>query len=80
MNHKGGISLKILDKILKPKWQHKDPKVRLEAVKNLNDEEKLEKVATADLDENIAIIAVERIRNDEILKNIVENSQCRQLD
>ena len=63
--------MSLLDKIIKPKWQNKDPKVRLNAVKNLSDEEKLAKVAIYDSEENIALVAVERIRNDEILEKIV---------
>ena len=35
----------ILDKIFKPKWQHNDPAVRLDAVKKLDDQEKLFEVA-----------------------------------
>ena len=49
----------LLDRIFKPKWQHDDPKVRLEAIKKLDDQEKLGEVAINDSDETIRLAAVE---------------------
>ena len=55
-----GLKMGLFDKLLTPKWKHKDPNVRLEAVKGLDDQEILAEVASNDSYSDIRLEAVKK--------------------
>ncbi|MBQ6218599.1 MAG: HEAT repeat domain-containing protein [Methanosphaera sp.] len=71
----------LFDKFKKPKWQHKDPKVRLKAVKELNDQKILGEIVknapyfTENSDEyEVGRAALKRIDDEEVLGDIAINA------
>lgn len=63
----------ILDSLTKPKWQNKDWKKRLEAVKELDDQEILIDLAQNDPDKDVREAAVKKVNDKEVLISITEN-------
>lgn len=61
----------LFDRFKTPKWKHDDWKVRLEAVKELNDQQILEEIAKTDSDADVRKEAINKINDDSILANIV---------
>ena len=61
-----------LGDLLRPKWKHSNPEVRLEAVAELTDQDgdKLTEIATTDEDPKIRLAAVARIDDQAILEQI----------
>lgn len=63
----------LFDKFRTPKWKHEDAKVRLEAVKELDDQEILAEIAKNDSDKDVRKEAVKKISNESVLADIAEN-------
>ena len=61
------------DNIMKPKWQSKDWKKRLEAVKELDDQEILIDLAKNDPDKDVRVAAVKKVNDKSVLISISEN-------
>lgn len=64
----------LLDKIFKPKWQHKDPAVRKTAVETLTDESLLATIAESDSDSSVRETALAAIRSEQILIRFISSS------
>ncbi len=60
---------------IKPKWQHENPEVRLEAVKELDDQKILIDIAKNDLDEDVREEAVLKINDEAVLIDIAKNDE-----
>ena len=63
----------LFDSLTKPKWQNKDWKKRLEAVKELDDQEILIELAKNDPDKDVRVAAVKKVSDKEVLIYISEN-------
>lgn len=63
---KGKVIIKLLD-LFRPKWKHKDPGKRLEAVKGLEDQKLLADIAKNAKDKDIRIAAVEKLKDQKVL-------------
>ena len=63
----------ILDSIRKPKWQSKDWKKRLEAVKELDDQKILVDLAQNDPDKDVRVAAVKKLDDKSVLMSITES-------
>ena len=63
----------LLDSLKKPKWQSKDWKKRLEAVKELDDQEILIDLAQNDPDSDVRAAAVKKVNDKSVLISISEN-------
>ena len=63
----------LFDRFKTPKWQHKDSKVRLEAVKELNDDDILVDIAKNDSDTDVRKTAISRISDEQFLFDIAKN-------
>src|SRR5262245_28536806 len=59
---------------LRPKWKHRDPAIREQAVRTMKDQQKLEGIVTDDDSEPVRLAAVSRITNETILARIA----CRE--
>jgi len=63
-----------LDKLKpQPRWKHADPAIRLEAVRQLDDEVDLSAVAEADPDLRVRRAAIDRLSDPELLGTIARN-------
>ena len=67
------ILMGFLDSLRKPKWQSKDWKKRLEAVKELDDQEILIDLAQNDPDKDVREAAVKKVDDKAVLISISEN-------
>lgn len=67
------ILMGLLDSLKKPKWQSKDWKKRLEAVKELDDQEILIDLAQNDPDKDVRAAAVKKVDDKAVLISISEN-------
>lgn len=67
------ILMGLLDSLRKPKWQSKDWKKRLEAVKELDDQEILIDLAQNDPDKDVRAAAVKKVDDKSVLISISEN-------
>ncbi|OUS41115.1 hypothetical protein A9R00_02575, partial [Oleispira antarctica] len=72
----------LLEKLLKPslfkpKWQHKDPSVRKQAVNNLTDEKILVQIANQDSDKGVRLLALSKIKS---AQNLAAFLVCEQND
>ena len=65
----------LFDRFKTPKWQHKDSKVRLEAVKELNDDDILVDIAKNDSDTDVRKTAISRISDEQFLFDIAKNDK-----
>jgi len=63
----------ILSKFIKPKWQHRDPNVRLPEIENLNDPTILNQIAQNDADTKVRQVAVIKINDLNVLNQIAQN-------
>jgi hypothetical protein len=63
----------LLDSLKKPKWQSKYWKKRLEAVKELDDQEILIDLAQNDPDSDVRAAAVKKVNDKSVLISISEN-------
>ena len=63
----------ILDNLLKSKWQHPDPEVRLAAAANLDDESVLAQMVSSDSETAIRESALMRIESPEILDGLIDS-------
>jgi hypothetical protein len=59
-----------LKDLFRPRWQHSDPKVRAAAVLKLEDQQHLAKIAEVDRMVDIRELAIERITDQAVLKNL----------
>lgn len=59
---------------LRPKWNHSDPAVREQAVRELDDQAVLEKIAHEDSCEAVRLAAVERLKVQDVLGSIARGS------
>ncbi|MBL4797220.1 MAG: DUF349 domain-containing protein [Oleispira sp.] len=66
--------------LFKPKWQHKDPSVRTQAVNKLTDEKILVQVAKQDDDKSVRLLALSKIQSKQNLAEFLvsEQSDLRQ--
>lgn len=62
--------------LFKPKWQHKDPAVRKQAVSNLTDEKILIQVATEDRDKSVRLFALSKIQSKQHLAAFLVSEQA----
>jgi hypothetical protein len=63
----------IFSKFIKPKWQHRDPNVRLSEIENLNDPTILNQIIQNDTDIKVRQAAVKKINDLTILNQIAQN-------
>lgn len=63
--------------LFKPKWQHKDPAVRKQALSNLTDENIFIQVVNQDTDKSVRLLALSKIQSK---KNLAEFLVCDQTD
>jgi len=68
-----------LKDLFKPKWQHPDPKVRLNAIKKLKDESILIEIAQKETVEEIRIAAIKRINDEETLRKIIKKESSKSI-
>src|SRR6187399_35750 len=67
-------SMGFLDKLKpQPRWKHADPAIRLEAVRQLDDELDLSAVAESDPDLRVRRAAIDRVSDPELLGTIARN-------
>ncbi len=66
--------MSILD-LVRPKWKHSDPKVRLAALDTLDDAQAISKIALADDDYHVRLKAVEKITDQATLAEIAQNDK-----
>ena len=62
-----------LDKIFKPKWKHKDYYIRLQAVRELDDQKALIEIAKTDSSRVVREDAVKKINDISVLRDIANN-------
>lgn len=62
--------------LFKPKWQHKDPAVRKQAVSSLTDEKILIQVATEDRDKSVRLFALSKIQSKQHLAAFLVSEQA----
>ena len=60
----------LFDRFTKPKWQHKDPKVRLKGIKTLDDQYTLYKIAKYDSNSTVRSEAIKRINDKDYLEKL----------
>ena len=53
--------MSLLDSLNSPKWQHKNPQVRIDAIEDLNDQAMLCELVTSDPDASVQSAALARI-------------------
>ena len=63
----------IFDRFKTPKWKHEDRKVRLEAVKKLNDQGILVEIAKNDSDSDVREEAIKKINDESVLAYIAKH-------
>jgi len=63
--------------LFKPKWQHKDPAVRKQAINNLTDEKVLVQIANQDADKSVCLLALSKIQSKQ---NLAAFLVCEQND
>lgn len=63
----------LFDRFKKQKWENKNPEVRLEAIKELNDQNILVELAKNDSDSNVRSAAVKKISDESVLIDIAKN-------
>lgn len=67
----------MLGSLFKPKWQHKDAKVRLQALANLAPESnELMSLAESDPDQNVRVAAVKRLNNLAVLLKLGKTNEA----
>lgn len=67
----------ILKRFIKPKWQHNDPRVRLQAIEDLNDAEQttLVEIARGDADPAVRRSACKRVDDLDMLQTLSREDQ-----
>jgi hypothetical protein len=60
----------ILFDLLRPKWSHSDPAIRLEAVRRLADQNALESIVEHDLDAAVRIAAIRALTNQAVIVRV----------
>lgn len=64
----------LFDMFKKPEWKNKDPKIRIEAIKDLNDEKVLMDIVKNDSDNDVREVAINKITDNSFLVDIAKNS------
>ena len=64
----------LFDRFKKPKWEHEDPKIRIEGIKELDDKEILIKMAKTDSDSDVRKIAVGKVNDESVLIDVAKNA------
>jgi len=59
--------------LLRPKWQHPDPAVRIAAVNRLSDQAVLAQIVEQDADENVRLAAFGRVTDQDLLAGIARS-------
>jgi hypothetical protein len=62
--------------IFQPRWRHEDPAIRLAAVADLSDEDKLRNIALSDADQGVRLAAASRATSAETLAWLAESAAC----
>ena len=62
----------LFDRFKKPKWEHEDPKIRIEGIKELDDKEILIKMAKTDSDSDVRKIAVGKVNDESVLIDVAK--------
>jgi len=65
--------MSLFDSITGPRWQHRNPQVRKEAVEELDDQDILLQLATTDPDPGVQSAALARISNPDTLDGLIES-------
>ena len=63
----------LFDRFKKPKWEHEDPKIRIEGIKELDDKEILIEMAKNDSDSSVRLEAVDKISDGSVLADIAKS-------
>lgn len=62
--------------IFQPRWRHADPAVRLAALADLKDDEKLGNIALSDVDQAVRLTAAARVTGEETLAWLADSAAC----